>query len=357
MNRYARQTVLPQVGPSGQAALKNSKVLIVGAGGLGSPCALSLGAAGVGQISIIDDDHVCLTNLQRQFLFNEADIGRYKVEVLGARLSAQNSDVKIRTISKRLNINNILDLVAEHDLVIDGSDNFATKFLINDACLLKKTPWIYGSVSRFEGQIAVFTSTSQHEGSSCYRCLYEKTPISKIENCAEQGVFGAVTGIIGNYQALEALKILIKLKSTDHESATDLLELKPGMLQIFDFQSLEQQSLHIPKRKSCHCENPQRVELKEEKAALCVFDAEKSWNDFDQDLNKKILLDVRSPKEFQAGHHEQGQLWDISTIHKLAYNNNSDNNGRVYLYCATGMRAKLKCAELRAQGIAAYYIK
>lgn len=355
MNRYARQTILPQVGLSGQAALKNSKVLLVGAGGLGLPCAQSLVAAGVGHISVIDDDRVCLTNLQRQFLFNEADVGRYKVEVLGERLSAQNSDVKIRTIVARLNINNVLDLVAEHDLVIDGSDNFATKFLINDACLLKKIPWIYGSVSRFEGQVAVFTSVGQQEGRSCYRCLYEKTPISKIENCAEQGVFGAVTGIIGNYQALVALKILIKLKSADHESTTDLLELKTGVLQIFDFQSLEQQSLLIPKRTNCYCENSDQIVLKEDEVALCVFNAEKSWNDFEQDLNKKILFDVRSSEEFLKGHHEQGQYWDISTMQKLVHNN-SDDISHVYLYCATGRRAKLKCIELRTQGISAYYI-
>jgi len=356
MNRYARQTILPQVGLSGQSALKNSKVLIVGAGGLGLPCAQSLVAAGVGQISVIDDDRVCLTNLQRQFLFNESDIGRYKADVLLARLSAQNSDVKIRAITDRLNIKNALDLITEHDLIIDGSDNFATKFLINDACLLKKIPWVYGSVSRFEGQVAVFTSKGSQGGHSCYRCLYEKTPVSKIENCAEQGVLGAVTGIVGNYQALEALKILIKLKSENPENAKNLLEAKTNFLQVFDFQSLEQQSLFIPKRQTCPCHEPEKIVLKEEITDhLCVSEAQKTWNEFEQDRQKKVLFDVRTIEEFLAGHHKQGQLWN-SDVESRIIRTDLKDTGAIYFYCATGQRAKSKCREFRARGFSAYYI-
>jgi len=355
MNRYARQIILPQVGTSGQTALKNSKVLLVGAGGLGLPCAQSLVAAGVGLISVIDDDRVSLTNLQRQFLFNESDIGRYKVEVLREKLSAQNFEVKIQAIVARLDIGNVLDLIAEHDLVIDGSDNFATKFLINDACLIKKIPWIYGSVSRFEGQVAVFTSAGPQGGHSCYRCLYEKTPVAKIENCAEQGVLGAVTGITGNYQALEALKILIRLNHVVRENSQNLLEPKIGVLQIFDFQSLDQQSLVIPKRSSCLCEHPEKIELIAEEHTFCIYDSEKNWSDFEQDMNKKILLDVRSPEEFQIEHHDLGQLWDTSIAQRLAETGLNDT-GSIYLYCTTGKRAKSKCIELRSKGITAYYI-
>lgn len=355
MHRYARQSILPQVGVQGQTALKNSKVLLVGAGGLGLPCAQSLVAAGVGHITVIDDDRVSLSNLQRQFLFHESDIGRYKVEVLHERLSAQNSDVKIRTIVARLDINNALGLIGEHDLVIDGSDNFATKFLINDACLLKKTPWIYGSVSRFEGQLAMFSSTGLKEH-SCYRCLYEKMPMTQIENCAEQGVFGAVTGIVGNYQALEALKILIKLNMSKKESFAPLLEPKTDVLQIFDFQSLEQLALFIPKREACFCGNIETLELIQEEATTCELGAERNWSDFEQDTNKKILLDVRSSEEFQTGHHKHGQLWNADVQQKITHGNLGDV-GMIYLYCTSGKRAREKCIELRKNGITAYYIK
>ena len=352
--RYTRQMILPHVGLSGQQALNASKVLLVGAGGLGLPCAQSLVAAGVGQITIIDDDRVSLSNLHRQYLFNEADVGRYKVEALHDRLSGQNSDVRISYIRERLNMSNAPDLIAAHDLVIDGSDNFATKFLINDTCLIKKIPWIYGSVSRFEGQLAVFSSkpSKQH---SCYRCLYEKMPTSKIENCAEQGVFGAVTGIIGNYQALEALKILIEINSNKKDSTLKLLNSKTDILHIFDFQTMEQQSLFISKRTTCICEKPELIQLKDEDSAVCFVEAEKSWNAFVRDENIKILFDVRSQEEFQAGHHKLGQFWGPDTMQKLIHTEFTRSES-IYLYCATGKRAREKCFELREKGIFAYHI-
>lgn len=349
-NRYARQMVLPQVGLSGQMILFNSKVLLVGAGGLGLPCAQSLVAAGVGQLTIIDDDHVSLTNLQRQSLYTEADIGRYKVEVLAEKLLAQNSDVKILTLNERLSRTNVLQLVQEHDLIIDGSDNFTTKFLINDACLLQKKPWVYGSVSRFEGQIAVFYSHKSEM--SCYRCLYPKIPTSKIENCAEQGVLGAVTGIIGNYQALEALKVLIRLKQ--NQQTQSFISLKNNILQIFDFQSLDQQSLRIPKREACLCANPNQIKLQEEEF-FCGIEFEKTWQDFNEDHQKKMLFDVRTAQEFEMDHHGQAQLWDESLIRRLT-ENHLEVDGPIYLYCATGVRARAKCLELRGQGVLAYCI-
>lgn len=359
MNRYARQTILPQVGLSGQQALQDSKVLLVGAGGLGIPCAQSLVAAGIGQITLIDDDRVSLTNLQRQFLFSESDIGRYKVEVLREKLSAQNLEIKIESVISRFNINNALELIKSHDLVIDGSDNFNTKFLINDACLIMKTPWIYGSVSRFEGQVATFLADNSKEASSCYRCLYEKTPVSKIENCAEQGVFGAVTGIIGNYQALEAMKLLMQLKFKTTNNQDHLLKVKHGSLQVFDFQSLDQQTLFIPKRQNCYCEKPETIALRDEEAELCVISFEKTWKDFESDKNTKILFDVRSIEEYQTGHHELGQLWDSDSLQQLIQSDSKDvekDIGTIYLYCSTGKRAQVKCQELKSLGISSFYI-
>lgn len=349
LSRYSRQTVLPQVGVAGQKALLKSKVLLVGAGGLGIPCAQSLVAAGIGHLTIIDDDRVSLSNLQRQFLFKESDIGRPKVIALKEKLAAQNSEVTIRNIEARLNVSNIMGLVSEHDLVIDGSDNFATKFLINDACLIARKPWVYGSVSRFEGQVAVFSAGVRGDH-SCYRCLYEKMPNSKIENCEEQGVFGAVTGIIGNYQALEALKVLM---SVDGENpANNKLKTNHNILNIFDFHSMDQQCLFVPKRASCSCHQPHLIQLKEEASLVCSLDLEKNWKDFERDLNRKMLIDVRTLEEYETGHHENGILWSDEILQKIS----SENVGQIYLYCATGRRAKLKCLELQSQGIKAYYI-
>lgn len=345
MNRYLRQTILPQVGECGQRALKNSKVLLVGAGGLGLPCAQSLVAAGVGQLTIIDDDVVSLTNLQRQVLFCEKDLGRAKVEVAVERLSAQNREVEVCGVTDRFKIGNARELIAKQDLIVDGSDNFATKFLMNDACLLEKKPWIYGSISRFEGQVATFSP----EGGSCYRCLYEKTPVSKIENCAEQGVFGAVTGIIGNYQALEALKAIIS-------GGGGSQELRPhfGVLRVFDFLSLEQQTLLIPQRRDCVCRQPQLVNLKEE-AEVCGFEFKKSWREFEEDAGNKRLFDVRTEEEYQKNHHPLGKLWDQQNAGSLPPSR-PGQVARIYLYCLTGRRALAQCVELRKKGVAAFYI-
>lgn len=354
--RYSRQTVLPQVGLLGQEALRNAKVLIVGAGGLGQPCAQSLVAAGVGHISIVDDDQISLSNLPRQFLFDENDVGKNKVEVLQKKLSALNSNVNIEIFNERFTLQNAEKLISKNDLVIDGSDNFSTKFLINDACLIKKTPWIYASVSRFEGHLAVFTSGALQEEYSCYRCLYPKKPKAKIENCAEQGVFGAVAAIIGNYQALEALKILLKLKKNINNKDIEF-NLKSNTLQVFDFETMNQKSFYISKQQNCFCENPIMSVFNQNNADLnqdvCVFSLEKKWSDFNLDQNKKILIDVRTADEFKESHHPQAEFLVQNELQELLPKISEHN---IYLYCTTGQRAKTKCSELRKNGLSVFYI-
>lgn len=204
--RYARQTILPQIGEAGQTKLLNAKVLVVGAGGLGSPTALYLAAAGVGTLGIVDNDKADKSNLQRQILHDETTVGTSKVESAKQRLHKLNSDITIKTYDTRLDSSNVLDIFKGYDVVVDGTDNFPTRYLINDACVFLKIPNVHGSIYHFDGQVAVFN----HDGGPCYRCLYPEPPPAELApSCAEAGVIGAICGVIGSYQAVETLKVLL----------------------------------------------------------------------------------------------------------------------------------------------------
>lgn len=204
--RYDRHLRLPDVGLAGQRRLLSSKVALVGAGGLGSPAALYLAAAGVGTLTMVDDDRVERSNLQRQVLHGEADIGQLKVQSAAARLGALNPGVKINAHAQRLDMANVRDLLSGHDLVIDGADNFATRYLINAACVSLGIPWVYGAVERFRGQVSVFVPRQ----GPCYRCLFPEPPAAEFApNCSEAGVLGVLPGVIGLLQATEAVKHLL----------------------------------------------------------------------------------------------------------------------------------------------------
>lgn len=204
--RYSRHILLPEVGEEGQIRLLESKVLIVGAGGLGSPAALYLAAAGVGTIGIVDFDVVDATNLQRQILHNIDRIGQPKVESARETLNALNPDVKIVTYNERLSAENVLEILSDYNVVVDGGDNFPTRYLVNDAALRLRIPVVHGSIFRFEGQVTVF----QPYDGPCYRCQYSEPPPPELApSCAEAGVFGVLPGVIGSLQAMEALKILL----------------------------------------------------------------------------------------------------------------------------------------------------
>ncbi|HET7274204.1 MAG TPA: ThiF family adenylyltransferase, partial [Longimicrobiaceae bacterium] len=200
-SRYARHFMLPQVGPAGQARLKESRVLIVGAGGLGSPVALYLAAAGVGTLGLVDADVVDRTNLQRQILHGTSDIDRPKVESAADRIRDANPNVTVHLHNEVLSSANALNLIAGYEVVVDGTDNFPTRYLVNDACVILKTPNVYGSIYRFEGQNSVFGVP----GGPCYRCLFATPPPpGLVPSCAEGGVLGVLPGIVGSIQALEA---------------------------------------------------------------------------------------------------------------------------------------------------------
>jgi adenylyltransferase/sulfurtransferase len=193
VKRYLRQIILPEIGKRGQEFLLNSKVLIIGAGGLGHPAALYLSAMGIGQIGIMDGDVVDITNLHRQVLFDSKDVGSNKSEVLAQKISLQNQDIQVVSYNKFLTKQLGKSLFSDYDVVIDATDNFASKYLINDLCLLFKKPLVYGAISQYEGQISSFFAPI----SACYRCLFPKIPQSKIQNCAQSGVVGPLPGIIG----------------------------------------------------------------------------------------------------------------------------------------------------------------
>lgn len=214
LDRYARHIILPGVGAAGQRRLLDARVLVVGAGGLGSPILLYLAAAGVGHIDVVDDETVEASNLQRQVAHGLASVGLPKVASAAARLADLNPDVRVTQHAERLTRENARDRVHAADLVLDGSDNFPTRYLVNDACVLERTPLVYGALSPFEGQVSVFAADGEAGRGPCYRCLFPQPPEpGSVPSCAEAGVFGVLPGVVGSLMANEALKLLLGLGS------------------------------------------------------------------------------------------------------------------------------------------------
>ncbi len=205
LERYARHLVLREVGGPGQARIRKTRVLVIGAGGLGSPLALYLAAAGIGALGLVDDDTVSLSNLQRQILYRARDVGRPKVEAGAEALEALNSGVRIEPHAVRLTADNALDLIGRYDLVADGSDNFATRFLVNDACFFAGRTLVSAAVTEFDGQLATYKAFDRSGSYPCYRCLFPG-PDAGVPNCSQTGVLGAAAGVMGALQALEVLK-------------------------------------------------------------------------------------------------------------------------------------------------------
>ncbi|OCL84286.1 molybdopterin-synthase adenylyltransferase MoeB [Arcobacter porcinus] len=230
INRYSRHLIVPQIGLQGQLKLKNSKVLVVGTGALGSPVLLYLAAAGVGTLGIIDFDKVEESNLQRQVIHNTNSINRSKVESAKEQINLINPNINIISIEDRLTSNNALEIIKEFDLVVDGTDNFPTRYLINDACVLLHKPFVYGAIFRFEGQVSVFNKN----GGACYRCLFKEPPApGKVQSCAEAGVLGVLPGIVGTIQANEAIKLILNIgESLDNR----LLTLNALKMKFFEYK-------------------------------------------------------------------------------------------------------------------------
>lgn len=237
IERYSRQIILSEIGGKGQEKLLKSKVLVIGCGGLGSPCAYYLAAAGVGKIGLVDSDKVELNNLQRQILHSTKNVGIPKVESAKEKLSALNPDVKIVTHNLRITSKNILDIIENYDIIVDGTDNFPTRYLVNDACVLSDKPLMHAGILRFDGQA---TTIVPHEG-PCYRCLFKEPPSpGVVPSCREAGVLGVVAGILGLVQATEALKYILHCG-----------ELLVGKLLIFNALDMGFRTLNIKKDKNC----------------------------------------------------------------------------------------------------------
>jgi molybdopterin/thiamine biosynthesis adenylyltransferase/rhodanese-related sulfurtransferase len=227
--RYARHLVLPQIGPEGQQALLNSAVLIIGAGGLGSPAALYLAAAGVGRIGIVDDDQVEMSNLQRQVLHDDASVGEPKASSARRRLAALNPDIRIEAMPVRLQAANVEEILPGWDVIVDGSDNFPTRYLVNDACVKLGKPLVYGAIMQFAGQVSVFWPAGAPGMNPCYRCLFPEPPgAEQAPNCATAGVLGVLPGVFGALQATEALKLLLGIGNslTGRLLRVDALEMQ-----------------------------------------------------------------------------------------------------------------------------------
>jgi len=261
IERYSRHIILPEVGGKGQQKMLESKVLVVGAGGLGSPSIYYLAAAGIGTIGIIDSDVVELSNLQRQIIHSTAELGKHKVDSAEKTIKDLNSDVKVIPFKERLSSSNILDIIDGFDVVLDGTDNFPTRYLINDACYFKNIPNVHGSIFRFEGQATIF---KPNDG-PCYRCLYpEPPPPGAVPSCQEAGVLGVLPGIIGVIQAIETIKLILNIG-----------ESLVGRLLMYDALSMDFREVKIRKDPKCPlCGEEKKIDKLIDYEEFCGFNPE-----------------------------------------------------------------------------------
>jgi sulfur-carrier protein adenylyltransferase/sulfurtransferase len=335
--RYSRHLIMPEVGMEGQLKLKQAKVLCIGTGGLGAPLGLYLAAAGVGRLGLVDFDVVDLTNLQRQILFSSSDVGQPKIEAAAARLRGLNPDIQIHGHETRLTSENALELFREYDIIVDGTDNFPTRYLVNDASVLLGKPNVYGSIFRFEGQVSIFG----YPGGPCYRCLYpEPPPPGLVPSCAEGGVLGVLPGIVGALQAAETIKLI--LRKGDH---------LVGRLLLFDALGMRFRELKLRKNPECPvCGEHPTVTKLIDYAEFCGIRGEeapapqlgvpeitarelKSRLDRGDDL---FILDVREPHEYQIC-NLGGYLIPLGELPKRV--SELDSAREIIAHCRSGKRS------------------
>jgi molybdopterin/thiamine biosynthesis adenylyltransferase/rhodanese-related sulfurtransferase len=350
IRRYSRHLILPEVGLAGQKKIKKASVLCIGAGGLGSPIGMYLAAAGIGKMGILDFDTVDFSNLQRQIMHATEDVGRAKTESAREAIRAINPNVEVVLHNTRISSENALDIISQYDIVVDGTDNFPTRYLTNDACVLLKKPNVYGSIFRFEGQASVF---APHLGGPCYRCLYpEPPPPGMVPSCAEGGVLGVLPGIVGCIQATEIIKLALGQGSSLVGrlllfNALDMKfkELKlrrdpqcpicgdhPTIKELIDYE----QFCGISPQPEEPAENPDEVDVREMKRAL-------------DNPNLGIrVIDVREPDEYEIAHIEGVPLLPLSTLPRRF--TELDPNQQIYIHCKSGIRSLKALNFLREQG-------
>ncbi len=357
LQRYSRHLTLPEFGREGQEKLKNASVLLVGAGGLGSPAATYLAAAGVGRIGLVDFDSVEASNLQRQILYGTSDVGRPKLEAASERLEDLNPHVQIDRHEVRLTSDNALDIIDDYDVVADGTDNFPTRYLVNDACVMTGTPNVYASIFRFEGQVSVFAT----EDGPCYRCLYEEPPPpGLVPSCAEGGVLGILPGLIGTLQATEVIKLL-----------TGIGDLLVGRLLMVDALSMNFRTLNVPTNPECPVcgDDPTVTELIDYEAFCGIDDASTNGSADDVSTNDSIpettvqelkqrrdagdapfVLDVREPYEAEIASIDADQLIPVDQLEKRLHELKADEDDEIVVHCRSGGRSAKATKLLREKG-------
>ncbi|HSH14810.1 MAG TPA: molybdopterin-synthase adenylyltransferase MoeB [Verrucomicrobiae bacterium] len=350
IRRYSRHLILPEVGLAGQKKIKAASVLCIGAGGLGSPITMYLAAAGIGKIGIVDFDTVDFSNLQRQIAHGTEDVGRPKAESAKETIASINPNVEVVIHNTRISSENALDLIRPYDIVVDGTDNFPTRYLTNDACVLLKKPNVYGSIFRFEGQASVF---APHLGGPCYRCLYpEPPPPGMVPSCAEGGVLGVLPGIVGCIQATEILKLALG-------KGTSLI----NRLLLFNALDMKFRELKLRRDPSCPLcgDNPTIKELIDyevfcgipsEPAEPTAHPDEVTVHEMKQALSEPKLnikvIDVREPDEYEIARVEGVPLFPLSQIEQRF--TELDPNETYYIHCKAGVRSMKVLNFLREQG-------
>jgi len=344
--RYSRHILLPQVGEEGQRALKRSRVLLVGAGGLGSPVALYLAAAGVGTLGLVDFDIVDLSNLQRQILHGSAGIGSSKIDSALDRLADINPNVSIEPYRTRLTSDNALEIARGYDLIVDGTDNFATRYLVNDTSVLLGIPNVYGSVYRFEGQASVFGASD----GPCYRCLFrDPPPPDLVPSCAEGGVLGVVPGLVGTIQATEAIKMLLGLGDT-----------LVGKLLTIDVLKMSFRTLAIQKDPSCPACGTHEITQLIDYDEFCSGPAAHAVTAIQEIQPSQLasrlkrgeqleIIDVREPYEWEIGHIPGARLVPLASI--ATEIPRLDKRRETILYCKVGARSMYAAQQLAEAGV------
>ncbi len=347
--RYSRHLILPDVGVPGQEKLKAARVLLIGAGGLGSPAALYLAAAGVGTLGLVDFDNVDVTNLQRQILHGTKDVGRPKLVSARERLADVNPHVRLETYETALTSKNALDILSSYDIVVDGTDNFATRYLVNDACVLLGKPNVYGSIFRFEGQASVFALPD----GPCYRCLFpEPPPPGLVPSCAEGGVLGVLPGLVGTIQATEAIKLIV--------GAGESLS---GRLLLIDTLGMKFRTVNVRKDPACPACGTREIQslidyeqfcgvraAEAEPRALAGF-VEVTPRELQSRLSRGEelqLIDVREQFEWEIAHIGGARLVPLATLPEVAAT--LDRDREVVVYCKGGSRSRAAASQLADTG-------
>jgi adenylyltransferase/sulfurtransferase len=393
LNRYKRHLILPEVGADGQRKLLDARVLCIGAGGLGCPISLYLAAAGVGTIGLADVDVVSPSNLQRQVLFGTSDVGEDKVKVAARKLKDLNPDVKVVEHKCVVNSSNVLELARQYDLVIDGTDNFPTRYCVNDACAILKKPNVYGSIFRFEGMVTVFaphlTNPDTDERGPCYRCLYPEPPDpGSVPSCAEGGVMGVLPGIIGTLQANETIKLLmgigrpaigrlVTFNALDFEFRTFKIRRdpqcpvcgeNPTITEPIDYEQFCGVPIMDPKSQQETAEEVQRAKNPAQAAPAPNLDDRGLPRDYPFNpewevtprevksmLDRKddfVLVDCRLPNEYQITHIDGAKLIPLQAIGQRIGELAAHRRSKIVVHCRSGKRSMQFAQVLRQNGFA-----